>query len=212
MVRQLVEEEAKAVEREWAHKNEERLAAAAGVTSGEMTGLVADMKKVLATCSATQVAEVEAAAAEAALQLETFNRQAEDAIQSVRDSLVTVDFPRFDAVTIRSTKKYVGNAAREAAASVARARAAFDAAETAVRAANSSLKASAEAPAEEGPLTLEPIPAGQAVTILGDPTAQKYTRAPLAAWLLRGQDPIVPTTQEYVRNLPGARKRPLGCK
>ena len=119
-----------------------------------MTGLVADMKKVLATCSATQVAEVEAAAAEAALQLETFNRQAEDAIQSVRDSLVTVDFPRFDAVTIRSTKTDVGNAAREAADSVARARAAFDAAETAVRAANSALKPAPASPDSPAPIPL----------------------------------------------------------
>ena len=119
-----------------------------------MTGLVADMKKVLAKCSAAQVAEVEAAAAEAALQLETFNRQAEDAIQSVRDSLVTVDFPRFDAVTIRSTKKNVGNAAREAADSVAKARAAFDAAETAVRAANSALKPAPASPDSPAPIPL----------------------------------------------------------
>ena len=62
---------------------------------------------------------------------------------------------------------------------------------------------------EVGPLTLEPIPAGEAVTILGDPTAQKYTRSVLADWLISRQDnAIVPMTGEYVRNLPEARKRP----
>ena len=49
----------------------------------------------------------------------------------------------------------------------------------------------------------------EAVTILGDPTAQKYTRSALAAWLISRQDnAIVPMTGEYVRNLPEARKRP----
>ena len=65
---------------------------------------------------------MEAAAAEAALQLETFNRQAEEAIQSLRGSPVTVDFPKFDAVTIESKKTEVGNAARGVANSVAKAR------------------------------------------------------------------------------------------
>ena len=50
-------------------------------------------------------------------------------------------------------------------------------------------------------MSARPIPAGEAVTILGDPTAQKYTRSALA-------NAIVLMTGEYVRNLPEARKRP----
>ena len=128
--------------------------AAAADSLREMTGLVADMRNVLAECSAAQVAEVEAAAAEAALQLETFNRQADEAIQSLRETRLPGFRPRFDAVKIRSTKKDVGNAAIEAAASVAKARAAFDAAETAVRAANSALKPAPASPDSPAPIPL----------------------------------------------------------
>ena len=60
---------------------------------------------------------------------------------------------------------------------------------------------------EVGPLTLEPIPAGEAVTVLGDPTAQKYTRSALAAYLSGTEDPVLPTTGQKLRYLPETRKK-----
>ena len=60
---------------------------------------------------------------------------------------------------------------------------------------------------EVGPLTLEPIPRGEAVTVLGDPTAQKYTRSVLIAYLSSTVDPVLPTTGQKLRSLTETRRK-----
>ena len=60
---------------------------------------------------------------------------------------------------------------------------------------------------EIGPLTLERIPRGEAVTILGDPTGQKYQRDALAAYIISASEPVIPTTGQKMSTIPEARQR-----
>ena len=67
--------------------------------------------------------------------------------------------------------------------------------------------ADSDSSGEIGPLTLERIPTGEAVTIRGDPTGQKYTRSALAAYITTARDPVVPTTGQKMSTIPETRQR-----
>ena len=58
-----------------------------------------------------------------------------------------------------------------------------------------------------GPLTLQRIPTGEAVTIRGDPTGQKYTRDALAKYITDARNPVIPTTGQKMSTMPATRQK-----
>ena len=67
--------------------------------------------------------------------------------------------------------------------------------------------AASDSSGEIGPLTLERIPRGGAVTIRGDPTGQKYTRDALAKYITDARNPVIPTTGQKMSTMPATRQK-----
>ena len=67
--------------------------------------------------------------------------------------------------------------------------------------------AASDSSGEIGPLTLERIPRGEAVTIRGDPTGQKYTRDALAKYITDARNPVIPTTGQKMSTMPATRQK-----